>query len=304
MNHNINNSFFDSHKLKSAIHQLFLDFPFLKIASIGKSVMNNDITCIKIGTGSKKLFFFASIHANELITTNFLLSFIYDISSEFHLLQDLFSRISIFIIPLANPDGADLFLDKIPHTSSYYLNCLNISKNYPSIPFPSGWKSNISGVDLNLQFPAFWENAKAIKNSLGFDTFAPRDFVGTAPLFEPESKALHDFSLELDFDLAICLHTQGEEIYYEFQGIIPDNSLKIGSDFSKLSGYALKTVPPISSFAGYKDWFIKKYNRPCFTIEARITAKTLFLFLIFLPFTKKYNQFYFIRYLISHIHSL
>ena len=41
-----------------------------------------------------------------------------------------------------------------------------------------GWKANINGVDLNLQFPAGWENAKEIKYSQGFNKPAPRDFVG------------------------------------------------------------------------------------------------------------------------------
>ena len=42
-------------------------------------------------------------------------------------------------------------------------------------------------MDLNLQFPAGWEIAKEIKYSQGFDKPAPRDFVGYAPLTEPES---------------------------------------------------------------------------------------------------------------------
>lgn len=50
-------------------------------------------------------------------------------------------------------------------------------------------------------------------------------------------------------------------------GKIPHSSLELGNILSKVSGYSLKTVPVNSSYAGFKDWFILKYNKPCFTIE-------------------------------------
>ena len=41
----------------------------------------------------------------------------------------------------------------------------------------------------------------------------------------------------------------------------------LAEEFARVSGYSLEDTPYASSFAGYKDWFIKRYRRPGFTIE-------------------------------------
>ena len=130
-------------------------------------------------------------------------------------------------------------------------------------------------MDLNLQFPAGWENAKLIKYSQGFTSPAPRDFVGFGPLTEPESLALYNFTLKHNFKLVIAYHTQGKEIYWQFQDYAPQKAEEIGKIFSNVSGYSLSEVPYNSSFAGYKDWFLQQYQRPGYTIEAGIGENPL-----------------------------
>lgn len=123
-------------------------------------------------------------------------------------------------------------------------------------------------MDLNLQFPAGWNTAKEIKYSQGFTSPAPRDFVGSSYLSEPESLALYNFTLAHNFSLILAYHTQGKEIYWQFENYAPEKAYKIGLKFSKISGYTLADVPYTSSFAGYKDWFLQEYKKPAFTIEA------------------------------------
>ncbi len=83
-------------------------------------------------------------------------------------------------------------------------------------------------MDLNLQFPAGWEEARKIKFSQGFTSPAPRDFVGFGPLTEPEALALYNFTLENNFSLILAYHTQGKEIYWQFQNYAPEMQKKLG----------------------------------------------------------------------------
>ena len=126
-----------------------------------------------------------------------------------------------------------------------------------------------------MQFPAEWNTAKKIKYSQGFDKPAPRDFVGFGPLTEPEALCIYNFTLMHNFRLVIAYHTQGQEIYWNFQNINPPSGYIIANNFAEASSYSVAEVPYNSSFAGFKDWFIQDYNRPGFTIEAGLGENPL-----------------------------
>ena len=97
----------------------------------------------------------------------------------------------------------------------------------------------------------------------------------TGPLTEPEALAIYNFTLAHNFSLIIAYHTQGQEIYWNFQNINPPRGYEIGTYFANSSGYLLTEVPYNSSFAGYKDWFIQTYYRPGYTIEVGIGENPL-----------------------------
>ena len=277
------NVYYSSNILQQNLHDLLEKYTFLNVQIVGNSVLNKPIYVVRLGGGSNKVFYSGSIHANEWITTPILMKFIEDYCDAYvnnknlynYSIRNLFNSASIYIMPMVNPDGVDLVTGNIDYNLPAYITTRNIADDFPSIPFPEGWKANIRGVDLNLQFPAGWEQAKEIKYSQGFTKPAPRDFVGFGPLTEPESLAIYNFTLTHDFRLVIAYHTQGQEIYWQFQNYNPPNSLTIGQKLSNASGYRLSETPYNSSFAGYKDWFIQNYNRPGYTIEAGIGENPL-----------------------------
>ena len=258
------------------VDELKMLYPFLEIGIIGYSILGKEIPYIKIGRGERQVLYHGSIHANEWITSVLLMKFIENFCRAYisnsniygYSAQNLFNKASLYIIPMVNPDGVDLVTGNIDKNSSTYQNYVYLSKFYPSIAFPNGWKANFNGVDLNLQFPAGRRNARNIKFSQGFTKPGPRDFVGAGPLTQREAIALYNFTLTHKFELTISYHTQGKEIYWQFLNYEPQGAKEIGEAFAKASGYLLTEVPYNSSFAGYKDWFIQNYNKPSYTIEA------------------------------------
>lgn len=266
--------FYTSQLNAVVIQELGRKYRFIDIGTIGTSVLGSPIPYIKMGSGVKKVFYNASFHANEWITTPVLLKFAEEFAEAYAAEQKLngidvnrlFQKVQLFLVPMVNPDGVDL-VNGVITDENVLRRTEEIAADYAEIPYPSGWKANIRGVDLNLQFPAEWQMARNVKFAQGYTTFAPRDFVGEGPLTEPESLAVYNFTLQNEFDLILAYHSQGEVIYWKFLDYEPPRSREIAQYFQEVSGYQAEETPRASGYAGYKDWFIQNYNRPGYTIE-------------------------------------
>ena len=155
------NSFYSSNILRQNLSLLVRKYPFLNIQTIGNSVLGKPIYAIKLGRGSKSVFYCASFHANEWITTPVLMKFIEDYCFYYvnHLnlydypIRNLFSSTSIYIVPMVNPDGVDLVTGEIAVSDFSYQKALYIANEFSSIPFPNGWKANLNGVSFKIYQP-------------------------------------------------------------------------------------------------------------------------------------------------------
>lgn len=257
--------------LKNDLLFLNYQYPFFKIKTIGKSTLGENIIYIKLGEGNKKLFINSSHHANEWMTSLITMMFIekylelynkkecykgYDIN-------ELWKNVSVFIIPMVNPDGVNLCLKnkKIINEKIYE----DIWKEYENKL--EDWKSNIRGVDLNLNYPAGWEQAVINKRKKGIYKPGPRDYPGPNAISEIETKNMINFSNLYKFDMTLSMHSQGKEIYYNYLNYKVNKAYEIGKKLEKVSGYLLTNPDYNSSFAGYKDWFIENFKKPGYTIE-------------------------------------
>ena len=240
----------------------------------GESVRGTPLYALRLGEGPRRLLLTAAHHANEWITAPLLMKYVEELLQAYIVggnvgggaAEAIVERCELVFVPLVDPDGVDLVNGALPEP--WLSRAETIARRWTQIPFPSGWKANVEGVDLNLQYPALWETAREIKFAQGFTGPAPRDYVGAAPLDAPESRALAALTRQEEPDLVLAFHTQGETIYWRFLDREVPGSRELGEHMARASGYTLEDAPYASGFAGYKDWFIEAFGRPGYTIEA------------------------------------
>ena len=267
-----------SSRCEETVRQLSETYGFRR-EQLTTTAWGRPLTALVAGTGERQVLFTAAHHANEWITAPVLLKFAEDLGKGGKLYgvdADLILRNStVHLVPMVDPDGVDLVTGAIEPGSLEYEQAAALADRYPHIPFPKGWKANLLGVDLNLQYPAGWLQAREIKFAQGYDRPGPRDFVGRAPLTQRETIALADYTEQVDPALVLAYHTQGQVIYWQYEGYPVPGARELAEEFARVSGYSLEDVPYSSAFAGYKDWFIRRFRRPGFTVEAGLGENPL-----------------------------
>jgi g-D-glutamyl-meso-diaminopimelate peptidase len=251
--------------LTSDLNELYELYPFIRRQTIGNSVMGKNLDELQIGRGDKIIHWNGSFHANEWITSAVIMQFLNDyllaLTNRETIrgleINPFYNEVTLSIVPMVDPDGVNLVVNGPPE-GEFGEQALRI--NSGSTDF-SGWKANIRGVDLNNQYPAKWEVDAARKPTEP----SPRDFPGYQPLTEPEAIAMAELARSRDFEKMLAFHTQGEVIYWGYEGLEPPRSMAVVNEFGRVSGY--EPIRYVDSFAGYKDWFIQEFRQPGFTVE-------------------------------------
>jgi len=207
-------------------------YPFLDCRVIGRSVCGREIYCLSLGEWRQDVastIYTAAFHGMEWITSWVLMSFIEEIFKNFSLLTP---RFSLHFIPMVNPDGVEMAVAG------------------------KRWQANANGVDINHNFPAEWQ---AVKSAPSFSRFG-----GHSHCSEPETIAIMQYTRKTNPSRIFALHSQGEEIYWDFDG---KGDRGYAEELAAVSGYRVANPEPLASFGGYKDWFIDEFGRAGYTIE-------------------------------------
>ncbi|HZK83184.1 MAG TPA: M14 family metallopeptidase [Desulfosporosinus sp.] len=267
--------------MKRDIQGLQSRYPFIKVEIAGKSVLGKNLYTLKLGNGPVEVFYNSAHHALEWITSSLLMKFTENFAKAYtegrklrgYDPRDIWKQNTIYIMPMVNPDGVDLVLQGLQRDNPFYEQLITWNKG--GMNFGTVWQANIRGVDLNHNYDASWELSKQAEPAYDVHGPGPTRFSGPHPESEPESKAVVDFTRNHNFRLVLAYHSQGEEIYWTYQNKTPAASQRIGQLFSQVSGYALAKPTGISSFSGYKDWFIDKFGKPGYTIEVGLGQNPL-----------------------------
>ncbi len=270
MNHIVTPVQPSSGAVRGMIYALRGRYPFLDTLPIGRSVLGREIYALVIGGGRRRILYAAAFHGQEWITSLLLLKLCEDICAALrgdgcldgmNFRRALAGR-CLFLIPTVNPDGVEIALHGAKSAGGYEGAVRALGGDSPGV-----WQANACGVDLNRNFNAGWESARAAAIAAGITAPAARRYGGPRPESEPETKALVRFCHRMAFRHVLALHTQGEEIYWQYGDNTPDQARIMAEIMAAASGYAVAQPDPIASHGGFKDWFIRCFSRPGFTIE-------------------------------------
>ncbi len=241
--------------LEKDIAALSAKYNFIKTGVIGESVEGRKLYSLKIGNGRQSIFYNASHHGLEWITSPLLMQFADDYCQAYAIgklwqgvdITELFEQVTLHLVPMVNPDGIELAQSGEPQYER--------------------WQANAHGVDLNHNYDAGFYISREEAEKLGITGPGPTRYGGPFPESEPESHAVANYTRENKFAYVIALHSQGEVIYWKYLDKAPPGAKELGEYFAAVSGYFLDETTGLASYGGYKDWFVDAYSRPGYTVE-------------------------------------
>ncbi len=237
------NDVYDYQKLTADLTAFQKMYPQIPVFCIGRSIQGKELYAIKLGHGGKRIFFNGAHHGMEWLTAKLLMVFAQELAAGAYGTSELLDGCTLYLVPMVNPDGVQIAASG------------------------KKWQANARGVDLNHNYDALWHLSKQTEQELGITGPGPTRFSGLYPESEPESHAVANFTRLNHFDLVIAFHSQGEVIYWDFCGFAPDKSFAYAKRFETVSPYRMDSAEGMASYGGYKDWFIRTYKRPGFTVE-------------------------------------
>lgn len=270
MSHIVTAQIADSAAVSALCQTLCGAYPFLHRTAIGHSVCGRTLEALSIGHGTHAVLFAAAFHAQEWLTSLVALRLCEDLcrlySGEERPGRFDFAAVApsrtVVILPQMNPDGVDIAVHGSKAGGSH-AEILHIH----GADIKDFWQANANGVDLNHNFDAGRDALQAIERSHGLNGPCARQWGGTSAESEPETKALCALCRRMSFSHVAALHSQGEEIYWQYGNRTPPTARMTARMLGALSGYTPASPDGLASHGGFKDWFIEQTGRMGFTFE-------------------------------------
>ena len=250
MNYIVKPTIFDYNTNKEIIEELILEYPFLSAEVCGRTALGRGIFSLNIGNQDNSVIYAAGFHGSEWITSLALLLFTERLCHSIkhsHLLCSVdmkraLTQLGVTIIPCVNPDGVEIATRGTQSAKSLRsfvesLKCEDYSK----------WNANASGVDINHNFNAGWQELRKMEAEKGINSPAPRQYGGAYPESEAETKALTRLCRIKQFRQCMALHSQGEELYWQYGDYSPPQSNIMAKILADSCSYTLVTNAGLAS---------------------------------------------------------
>jgi g-D-glutamyl-meso-diaminopimelate peptidase len=217
----------------------------------------------------------------EWLTSVLLLDFLDELCDAYRSRRETVGLVPEFIlksrtllfVPMLNPDGVDLSIQG--RVAGGVLAEREIRMNGGSEDF-SHWQANARGVDLNHNYNAGFAEYKRLEGEMGILGGAPTRYSGECPESEPEVGYLCNFlRFSGDFDLALSLHTQGEEIFFSDNGKNRIRTAAIARHLAASTGYRLSRAEGLAAYGGLSDWCASALGISSFTLECGLGKNPL-----------------------------
>jgi g-D-glutamyl-meso-diaminopimelate peptidase len=245
--------------MENDLNALKAKYKEIDVKVIGYTHFGRKISAVRLGKGKKNVLLIGSHHAREWMTSMLLMKMLETYASNEH--GNIFDEVSIWFVPMLNPDGVTIQQNVIREFPADHQNRLMFMNE--GWDHYIRWKANGEGIDLNRQYPAGWDELHCGPASPSYQFYK-----GKKPLEAAEVMALTKFVYEINPLIAVSYHSAGREIYWQYK-----NGKNLGRDrllakkIAKVTGYKLGKPPLEAEGGGFTDWFITTFHRPAMTIE-------------------------------------
>lgn len=240
----------------------------IEIKTIGKTHFGREIWGVKLGEGKTNIVLIGAHHGREWLTSALLMNMLEGYAEAYQRGKrigfrstDILNQVSIWFIPMLNPDGVTIQQNNLKSFSpDFQKQLLQMNEGSRNL---KRWKANGVGVDLNRQYPAGWRRLNQEQSNPSYAFYK-----GKKPLESKEVIALTQFIKEIKPSIAVAYHTAGREIFWNYKnGKHLKRDYKVAKKVSRLTNYKLAKPDPEAFGGGFTDWFITTYHKPAMTIE-------------------------------------
>lgn len=261
---------FDYNTNLKIFEELTSEFSFLKPSVIGRTALGRGIFSLSLGNEKNSVILAGGFHGSEWLTSLVLYFFTERVCRSITDktlfcgvdLEMAFSQLGVTIIPSVNPDGTEIAVHGIKGAKGLKEFVSSIKcKDYRK------WNANALGVDINHNFNAGWNKLREMEREAGIDAPSSTKYGGAFAESEAETKALTRLCRLKKFRSCMALHSQGEEIFWQYGENTPKASEMMAKILADSCGYRLVNNDGLYSHGGFKDWFIEEFASPGFTME-------------------------------------